>query len=101
MDSQSIIEKAKSASRTLLNEIEAKALLSEGGIPVVETMMATSRQEVVAISKKFGFPVVLKIVSRAAGGQRATVDVWISAAPIDMPTDCVFLVSGSILSRCW
>jgi len=31
MDSQSIIEKAKSASRTLLNEIESKALLSEAG----------------------------------------------------------------------
>jgi acyl-CoA synthetase (NDP forming) len=37
MNSQSIIEKAKSASRTLLNEIESKALLSEAGVPVVET----------------------------------------------------------------
>ncbi len=63
MNIQSIVEKAKSASRTLLNEIESKALLSEAGIPVVETRLATSKQEAVAMSKKLGFPVVLKIVS--------------------------------------
>jgi acetate---CoA ligase (ADP-forming) subunit beta len=63
MNSQSIIEKAKSASRTLLNEIESKGLLSEAGIPVVETKLATSKQEAIAISKKVGFPVALKIVS--------------------------------------
>ncbi|HUL21226.1 MAG TPA: acetate--CoA ligase family protein [Thermodesulfobacteriota bacterium] len=63
MNSQSIIEKAKSASRTLLNEVESKALLSEAGIPVVETKLATSKQEAIAISKKLGFPVALKIVS--------------------------------------
>ena len=63
MNSQSIIEKAKIASRTLLNEIESKALLSEAGIPVVETKLATSKQEAIAISKKLGYPVALKIVS--------------------------------------
>jgi acyl-CoA synthetase (NDP forming) len=63
MDSQSIIEKAKSGSRTLLNEIESKALLSEAGIPVIDTRLATSKQEAIAISKKLGFPVALKIVS--------------------------------------
>jgi acyl-CoA synthetase (NDP forming) len=63
MNSQSIIEKAKSGSRTLLNEIESKVLLGEAGIPVVETKLATSKQEAIAISKKFGFPVALKLVS--------------------------------------
>ena len=63
MNSQSIIEKAKSASRTLLNEIESKVLLSEAGIPVIETKLAASKKEAIAISKKVGFPVALKIVS--------------------------------------
>jgi acyl-CoA synthetase (NDP forming) len=63
MNSQSIIEKAKSASRTLLNEIESKVLLSEAGIPVVETKLARSKQEAIGMSKKLGFPVALKIVS--------------------------------------
>jgi acyl-CoA synthetase (NDP forming) len=63
MNVQSIIDKARGASRTLLNEIESKALLGEVGIPVVETRLATSKQEAIAISKKLGFPVALKIVS--------------------------------------
>jgi acyl-CoA synthetase (NDP forming) len=63
MNVQSIIDKARGASRTLLNEIESKALLGEAGIPVVETRLATSKQEAIAISKKLGFPVALKIVS--------------------------------------
>ena len=67
MNAQSIIEKAKNSSRTLLNEIESKMLLSEAGIPVVETKLATSKQEAIAISKKFGFPVALKIAFTMAG----------------------------------
>src|SRR3990172_2976356 len=63
MDTQSIIEEAKRASRTLLTEGESKALLSQAGIPAVETRLATSEEEAAAISKKLGFPVALKIVS--------------------------------------
>ena len=46
-----------------LNEIEAMKLLRDGGINVVETRLATSKQEAVSLSKEVGFPVVLKIVS--------------------------------------
>jgi acyl-CoA synthetase (NDP forming) len=63
MNVQTIIEGAKRASRTLLTEVESKALLSEAGIPTVETRLATSEEEVVALSKKLGYPVALKIVS--------------------------------------
>ena len=63
MKGQSIIEEARRASRTLLNEVESKALLREAWIPTVETLFARSKEESVLISKKLGFPVVLKIVS--------------------------------------
>jgi acyl-CoA synthetase (NDP forming) len=63
MSPHSIIENATRGSRTLLNEIESKTLISEAGIPVVETKLATSKQEAITISKKLGFPVALKIVS--------------------------------------
>lgn len=63
MNAQSIIEEAKRTSRTLLTEIESKALLSEAGIPTIETKLATSKKEAIVISKKLGFPVALKIVS--------------------------------------
>lgn len=59
----SIIERVRSASRTLLTEIESKALLREAGIPTVETRLATSKAEAIGLSKKLGFPVALKIVS--------------------------------------
>ncbi len=63
MDYQSLIEKVRSASRTLLTEVESKELLHEAGIPTVETRLASSKEEAVKLSKKLGFPVALKIVS--------------------------------------
>jgi len=63
MNGRSMIEEARRTSRTLLTEIESKALLKEAGIPIVETVLAKSKEEAVLLSKKIGFPVALKIVS--------------------------------------
>ena len=63
MTGQQIIKQAKSENRSLLTEIEAKQLLKQAGIDVVDTRLATSAQEAVSISKELGFPVVLKIAS--------------------------------------
>ncbi|MBI4285114.1 MAG: acetate--CoA ligase family protein [Chloroflexi bacterium] len=46
-----------------LTEIEAKDLLRNAGIPVVETKLARTKSEAVALAKSMGFPVVLKIAS--------------------------------------
>ncbi len=58
-----IIEQAKKEGRNLLTEIEAKALLKKAGINVVDTRLATTKAEAVAIAKELGFPVVMKIAS--------------------------------------
>jgi acyl-CoA synthetase (NDP forming) len=50
-------------SRSLLTEVESKALLKKAGIPVIEAKLARSKKEAVSISKEVGFPVVLKISS--------------------------------------
>jgi acyl-CoA synthetase (NDP forming) len=63
MTAQAIIEEVRRASRTLLTEIESKALLSEAGIPTVETKLARTKEEALLTSKKLGYPVALKIVS--------------------------------------
>jgi acyl-CoA synthetase (NDP forming) len=63
MNAQSIINQVRSTSRTLLTEIESKILLSEAGIPVIQTRLVTSKEEAIGMSKKLGFPVALKIVS--------------------------------------
>ena len=60
---QKIIDKARSEGRTLLTEVESKQLIRQAGISVIDTKLATSREEAISISKQFGFPVVLKIAS--------------------------------------
>jgi acetate---CoA ligase (ADP-forming) subunit beta len=60
---QRIVDLAKREGRTLLTEIEAKELLKQAGINVVETKLASSEDDAVALSREFGFPVALKIAS--------------------------------------
>jgi acyl-CoA synthetase (NDP forming) len=60
---QRIVDLAKREGRTLLTEIEAKELLKQAGINVVETKLASSEDDAVTLSREFGFPVVLKIAS--------------------------------------
>ena len=60
---QPVIDRARSEGRSLLTEIEAKELLKQAGINVIDTKLATSREEAISISRQFGFPVVLKIAS--------------------------------------
>ena len=63
MVGQKIIEKAREEGRTLLTEIEAKELLKAAGISVIETKLATTKEQAVSISQQLGSPVALKIAS--------------------------------------
>jgi len=47
----------------LLTEVESKELLTQWGIPVIETKLAKSKKEAISLSKQMGFPVVLKVSS--------------------------------------
>ncbi len=58
-----IVETAKREGRNLLTEIEAKDMLRQAGMSVVDTRLAKSRDEAVAISRELHFPVALKIAS--------------------------------------
>jgi acetate---CoA ligase (ADP-forming) subunit beta len=61
--SQGIIDQARAEGRVLLTEIESKELLKESGIRVVDTRLATSKEESISIAEQLGFPVVLKVAS--------------------------------------
>ena len=63
MEKFSIINIAKKEGRTILTEFESKKILKQVGIPVVEARLAKNQKEVVLLSQKVGFPVVLKIIS--------------------------------------
>jgi acyl-CoA synthetase (NDP forming) len=58
-----IIARARGEGRTVLTEVESKQLLGQAGIDVVETRLATSKEEAISISQELGFPVALKIAS--------------------------------------
>lgn len=46
-----------------LSEVEAKKLLKEAEIPVIETKLARTKKDAILLSKEIGFPIALKIVS--------------------------------------
>ncbi|MGE3856667.1 MAG: acetate--CoA ligase family protein [Dehalococcoidia bacterium] len=58
-----VITAARAEGRLLLNEVEAKAMLAEAGVPVTETRLARSVEEAVALADALGYPAALKIVS--------------------------------------
>ncbi|CAK0739821.1 acetyltransferase [Gammaproteobacteria bacterium] len=58
-----LIESAMAERRSVLNEVESKALLSAFHIPVTHTMIARSPNEALLFAEQFGFPVALKVSS--------------------------------------
>ena len=63
MTKTEILKQARKENRTQLTEIESKQLIKEAGVPVAEAKLAQTKTEAISLSKKMGFPVVLKIVS--------------------------------------
>ena len=63
MSFQSVLTQARAESRTLLNEVEAKQVLRDAGVPVTATTLATSADEAAKQAEAAGYPVVLKVVS--------------------------------------
>src|SRR3972149_1115914 len=63
MTGQRVLDRAKKEGRKVLTEVEAKDLLKQAGVNVVETKLAASKEEALSISKQLGYPVALKIAS--------------------------------------
>ena len=58
-----IIATARGEGRTILTEVESKAVLSAYGIPITETRIARTPDEAVEAAEGIGYPVVLKLYS--------------------------------------
>ncbi len=63
MKPKDLIAKATDEGRTYLTEIESKKVLDEIGVENAKASLATSKKEAQTISKRLGYPSVLKIVS--------------------------------------
>ena len=60
---RTLIEEVRRTGRTLLSEVESKEVLGAYGIPVVQTLVATTEDEAVGHAVRLGFPVVVKLWS--------------------------------------
>jgi len=75
-----IIAGALAENRAILTEPEAKGVIAAFGIPTVPTEIARDEDEAAAAAERLGFPVALKILSRAithksdVGGVRLNLD---------------------------
>ena len=58
-----IIRSARDEGRTLLTEVESKAVLSAYGIPITETRIARTADEAAEAAQAIGYPVVTKLYS--------------------------------------
>ena len=58
-----IIENVLAERRTVLTELESKALLSAFYIPITQTILTKSPNEAMMVANQIGYPVVLKIDS--------------------------------------
>ena len=57
------VQQMRRSGRTLLNEFEAKQVLSSYGIPVVDTRAVESEDQAAATAAEIGYPVALKLLS--------------------------------------
>lgn len=60
MTARNLIDRALAEGRSALNEAEAKELLREYGVPVVDEFVCRSADDAVSAAEHFGFPVVVK-----------------------------------------
>ena len=63
MSGADVLSAARREKRVVLNEVEAKEVVRDAGIPVVEAKQAATKEEAVATAKALGFPVVVKVAS--------------------------------------
>jgi acetyltransferase len=58
-----IIARARQTGLTNLSQTDAMSLLGAYGVPTIKTEFARTRQQAIALAKKIGLPVAMKIVS--------------------------------------
>jgi len=90
-----VIDAALADGRELLTEPESKAVLAAYGIPVVETRLAATLEELPGIAGELGYPVAVKIVS-----PEITHKTDVGGVVLDIGTeDLLMAAAEAILAR--
>ncbi len=95
-----LIKETYAAGRTLLTEIESKAVLEAYGIPTLSTRFAGNETEAVKVAAEFGGPVVLKLYSETITHKSDVGGVQLDLRDSDAVRDAYRLIEQSIRDRC-
>ena len=94
-----IVEGARGEGRTLLTEPEAKELLSAYGIPTVETKVARDPETAVRYADAMGYPVVLKLYSKAITHKTDVGGVELNLADADAVQEAYRRIEESVREK--
>ena len=87
------------ARRTMLNEFEAKRLLSFYGIPVVDTRAAESEDNAVALAAEIGYPVALKLLSNTIAHKTDVDGVRLNLQTSDQVRNAFRSIQSSVTEK--
>ncbi len=87
------------ASPGLVDEVLAKRLLAEGGIPIVSTEVASSEEDAVAVANDLGFPVAMKVLSPDISHKTDVGGVLLNLANADQVRTAYVRIKDSVQQR--
>jgi acetyltransferase len=93
------VQNVRSSGRTMLNEFEAKQLLSFYGIPVVETRCAENEEQAVACAAPIGYPVVLKLLSNTIAHKTDVDGVHLRLQNADQVRSAYLAIQASVAEK--
>ncbi|HEV3513242.1 MAG TPA: bifunctional acetate--CoA ligase family protein/GNAT family N-acetyltransferase [Candidatus Sulfotelmatobacter sp.] len=93
------IQQVRSSGRTMLNEFEAKQILAQYGIPVVETHAAESEEHAAVIASEIGYPVVLKLLSNTIAHKTDVDGVHLDLANADQVRGAFRAIRSSVAEK--
>ncbi len=95
-DVYALIQQTKARGRTLLTEVEAKALVQAAGISVVRTELARTAEEAISIARDVGFPVALKVCSPDVAHKSDVGGVQLNLTSEDVVRDGFAAITQSV-----
>jgi len=93
------VQQVRSSGRTMLNEFEAKQLLAQYGIPVVQTRTAENEEQAVVIAAEIGYPVVLKLLSNTIAHKTDVDGVRLALANADEVRGAFRAIHSSVAEK--
>jgi acetyltransferase len=91
-----LLENIRSEGRTILTEYESKQIFAAYGIPTVETHLAATAEQAVAIAEELGYPVVLKLNSTTITHKTDVQGVQLNLRDADQVRDAYTTIQNAV-----